>query len=289
MTSSHVAAGCSAPKGRSRRDPRPGRHRGADRRGRPSDAPAPFRFGVAEDLCGRGGARRDDVHARCLGRGDRALRHARHRPGGGPGGRPLTHRADRAGPADGLGSQGRRAYACTSLLARGSRWSGRREASRSSASTCSRPESPTRTASSSSAPRAPTSACWRPISGRGSEAAPTCECCAVCRSGRFSDIEAMTCSSTSRPNACARPRSWCGDLPGAVANYRAGAGARARQGGRAARPRRAGEGPWAVVDESGRLVADLRPARARTGEAGRRAPARSTALRADAESAAGDE
>ena len=39
-----------------------------------------FASALPQDLRGRGRARSDDVHPRCLGRGDRALRHGRRRP-----------------------------------------------------------------------------------------------------------------------------------------------------------------------------------------------------------------
>ena len=91
-----------------RRDPRPRRHRGAAGRPGPGHPPAALPDRAAEDLHRRGGAGRGHDHPRRLGRGGRARAtwpaspSAEVRAAAAP-----ADRGDRAGPAHGLGRQGR--------------------------------------------------------------------------------------------------------------------------------------------------------------------------------------
>ena len=110
-------------------------------------------------------------------------------------------------------------------------------------------------ASRSSARRAPTSGCWPPTSGPRSAVGPTCATCGGPRVGSFTDGRGATASTTSAP-APAHPG-------------RGPARPRRRRGGRRGGPRwsatacpldrvplgATGDGPWALVDAGGRLLA----------------------------------
>ena len=244
---------------------------------------------LAEDLRRRGRARRDHLDARRLGRGDRAFRHGRRWPGGGPGGGALADRPDRADPADGLGGQDRRAPACTSSPAKGSRWSGRPRPSRCSVSRSSKRASPAATGSSSSARRAPTCACSRPISGRrlGGGAHLRALRRVVgrvvprSRGARARGRDARA-GPSSRASSCATCRQ----------RRRARGLARALGHGRAVeRPALGvvGDGPWAVLDESGASRRRLRAASGSNASSPSSCCSRADGPRAVSGRAAGDE
>ena len=195
-------------------------------------------------------------------------------PGGGPGGRPLVDRADRAGPARWCRRSRSAGDACTSSPGRGSRWSGRRERSRCSASRCSRPASPTAyrvlvECSSGTYVRVLAADLGVRLGGG-----------AYLRALRRVSIGSASATSRrwrsrrSRPNVCGRPRSWCGtcrapslapDLAQALGHGKSRRAPRPRRRRRRALGRRRRVRP---------ARGDLQPARARTGEAGRGAPAR---------------
>ena len=100
--------------------------------------------------------------------------------------------------------------------------------------------------------------CWRRISASGSAAGRTCERCDAWSIGSFGDIEALALEQVA-PERVRPPEELVRDLPGAVAPPDL---AQALGHGKAVDRLAlglAGEGPWAVVDESGRLVAICSP------------------------------
>ena len=105
--------------GRPRRHPRPRRHRRAPGRPRAGPPASCASSPPAQDLHGRGRPGHGHHHPRRLGRGRRDLGHAGRHVADARGGRRRPDRGHRAGPADGLGGQGRAASALHELAREG--------------------------------------------------------------------------------------------------------------------------------------------------------------------------
>ena len=257
--------------GGSRRHPRPRRHRGAAGRPRPGHPAAalPDRA-AARPTRARSCSGTRHVDARRLRRGDRHLGHGRRHARARCGRRRPADRRDRAGPADGVGGQGRRPPPARAGP-RGHRGraggpAGHRLPLRRRARPGAAGRLPDRggllvghlRAGAGGRPRA-----------RRSAAAPTCATSDAPASGRSRPTDAHR-STTSDPTHVLTPAQALRDLDQVV-------GRRATP-----RPRSApgwpldrvplgvtGDGPWALVDEARRAAGRVRGHRDRPHPAGR--------------------
>ena len=184
------------------------------------------------------------------------------------GGRP--DRRHRAGAADGVGGEGRRAPAARAGPGRASRSSARPvPVARARASTVGGAGGAAACSAIDGrrARRAPTCARWPPTSAPRSAAAPTCAACGAWRSGR-SRSRRRSRSADLAPEALLPPaealrgRPRLRSTPDAPRWWPHGRVLDAEALGVG------GEGPWAVVDGDGRPAGGLRAPQGRHGEAG---------------------